>query len=83
MLLEASRQNYGRAAVYSTEYFNALREFQAKAETDSLKSSVAALLDTRDSVTSDLSQGDASIVTRLQSLLEQTYDLADTNTGVR
>jgi hypothetical protein len=36
-----------------------------------------------DAVTSGLAQGNSSVVTRLQSLLEETYDLADTGEGIR
>jgi hypothetical protein len=83
MLLETSRQNYGIAAAHSTEYFNKARELAAKADDQSLRSALSALLDARDSITSGLAQGNSVIVPELQSLLQRTYDIPNAETTPR
>jgi hypothetical protein len=83
MLLEASRKNFGTAGEHSTEFFNRVRDLVDNPENASWKSSLMDLLTLRDSITSRLAQGDPSITTELQSLLEQTYKLADAQTAER
>jgi hypothetical protein len=83
MLLETWRQNYGVAAMHSTEYFNKVRELAGTAEARSLRPSLSALLDARDSITSGLAQGNPMIVAELQSLLQITYDLPNPDTTPR
>jgi hypothetical protein len=77
MLLEASRQNYGTAREHSTEYFNRVSEMADKPENFALRNSLAELLNLRDSVTSNLAQANASVLSELQSLMEKTYNLPD------
>jgi hypothetical protein len=76
-LLEASRQNYGTAREYSTQYFNKLRELADTSGSATLKNSVTELLKSRDSITSGLAQGTASVVSELQTLLSATYSLPE------
>ena len=83
MLLETSRQNYGIAATHSTEYFNKARELAGRADDQSLKLALWALLDARDSITSGLAQGNSAIIPELQSLLQRTYDLPNADTTPR
>jgi hypothetical protein len=77
MLLEASRKNFGIAREHSTEYFNKLREMLDKPENAAARTSLAELLNLRDSITSSLAQGNASVLSELQLLMEKTYNLPD------
>jgi hypothetical protein len=83
MLLEASRKNFGTAGEHSTEYFNKLREMVAKEEHAAATDSFTELLSLRDSITTSLAQGNASVVSELQSLLEKTYNLPNASGGPR
>jgi hypothetical protein len=77
MLLEATRQNYATAREYSTQYFDRLRELTEKANDAPLKAALMELLNTRDSITGALAQGNPSIVSELQLLLERTDNVPD------
>jgi hypothetical protein len=83
ILLEASRQNYGTAREHSTVLFNKVRDLAEKSGNASLKASLLELLNSRDSVTSGLSQGNALVIPELQSLLGDTYDLPNAETFAR
>jgi hypothetical protein len=83
MLLEASRQNYGTAGEHSTKLFNQLRDLANHTGNATLKTSIAELLDARDSITSGLAQGNSSIIPELQSLLQRMYNLPDAESVIR
>jgi len=83
MLLEASRQNYGTAREYSTQYFNKLRELADTSEAAPLRSPASELLKSRDSITSGLAQGTSSVVSELQTLVMATYSLPDAHGNQR
>jgi hypothetical protein len=77
MLLEASRLNYGNSREYSTQYFDRLRKLAETSQDASLNASISDLLSSQDSIANDLAQGSASVVPKLQTLLERTNSLPD------
>jgi hypothetical protein len=77
ILLEASRQNYGTAAGYSTDYFDRVRELRERTENPQTQTALAELVSQRDSITSGLAQADAAVISALQMLVEKTYNLPD------
>jgi len=83
MLLETSRQNYGNARELSTAYFNKVSELAEKTEDPALQAALLKLLSARDSITSALAQGNASVVTELQALLNDTYNAPDAGSVAR
>jgi hypothetical protein len=48
-----------------------------KPENAAARTSLAELLNLRDSITSSLAQGNASVLSELQLLMEKTYNLPD------
>src|SRR5690348_11152107 len=79
ILLEASRQNYGTAGERSTDYFNKIIELRDRSESPQLKAALADLANQRDTITTALAQGKTSVVSTLQALIEQTYNLPEGN----
>jgi hypothetical protein len=77
VLLEASRQNYGIAAGYSTDYFDRVRDLRDRTENPQIKTALADLVNQRDSITGGLALANASVISALQMLVEQTYNLPD------
>ncbi len=77
MVLEGLHQNYGVAQELATQYFDGLTQLASETEDPALKMSLSSLLGERDSITAGLTQANPLVLRDLQSLLGQTYDIAD------
>jgi len=75
MLLELSRQNYGLARDYSTQYYTKLKEAADTAQDANLKKSLEELESTRDSLTLSLTTADSASLTAAQPIVLRTFEL--------
>jgi hypothetical protein len=75
MLLELSRQNYGLARDYSTQYYSKLREAADTAQDPNLKKSLEELASTRDSLTTSLTTADAASLSAAQPIILRTFEV--------
>jgi hypothetical protein len=75
MLLELSRQNYGLARDYSTQYYAKLKETADTTEDANLKKSLEELESTRDSLTTSLTTADSASLTTAQPIVLRTFEI--------
>ena len=75
MLLELSRQNYGLARDYATQYYIKLKETADKAQDANLKKSLEELSSTRDSLTASLNTADSTSLAAVQPIVLRTFEL--------
>ena len=73
MYVEATRQNYGLAADFSTAYFTLLQETVSQSPNPEQKRGLEQLLSRRNAITSILAKGDAAAVAELRDLLLATH----------
>jgi hypothetical protein len=70
-------RNYGDAAKLSSDFFDALRAEISATGKDEVKSALGAVLAMRDSVTSKLAMGDASVLDELRQAMSHLRPLAE------
>ena len=75
MLLEVSRQNYGLARDYATQYYNKLNEVAEAVQDGNLKKSLEELATTRESLLTNLATANAASLTACQPIVLKTFEL--------
>ena len=70
-------RNYGDAAKLSSDFFDAVRAEISATDKDEVKSTLEAVLGMRDSVTSKLAMGDASVLDQLRQAMSHLRPLAE------
>ena len=75
MLLELSRQNYGLARDYSTQYYSKLKDTIDAVQDMNLKQSLEELAATHDSLTTSLAAPNANSLTALEPIVLKTFEL--------
>jgi uncharacterized protein YoxC len=75
MLLELSRQNYGLARDYSTEYYNRIKDTINAVQDEGTKKSLEELASTRDSLSASLAAASPTSVTAAQPIVSKTFEV--------
>ena len=75
MLIEISRQNYGLARDYSTQFYGKVNEAIDTVQGAELKKSLQELATTRDSLTANLSAADPASLTASQLIALKTFEV--------
>jgi hypothetical protein len=75
MFLELSRQNYGLARDYSTQYYGKLKEVADTTRDENLKKSLAELASTQDSLSMKLAMTDSASLAAAQTVVLRTFEL--------
>ena len=74
-LLELSRQNYGLARDYSTQYYSKLKDTIDIVQDVDLKKSLEELASTRDSFTASLANGNPASLIASQPIVSKTFEV--------
>ena len=74
-LLELSRQNYGLARDYSTQYYNKLKDTIDTVQDVNLKHSLEELANTQNSFTTDLTGANPTSLTASQPIVSKTFEV--------
>jgi type II secretory pathway pseudopilin PulG len=77
MIETVGEKNYGDAAKLSSDFFDAVRAESSASQDDKTKSALEAILVLRDSVTSKLAMGDASVLDMLRQTMSQLRQLTE------
>ena len=75
MLLEVSRQNYGLARDYATQYYSKLNEVAETVQDGNLKKSLEELATTRESLMTNLATTNSASLTATQPILLRTFEV--------
>jgi hypothetical protein len=75
MLVELSRQNYGLAKDYSTQYYSKLKDAIAVVQDVNLKQSLDDLAKTQDSVTTGLAAANPTSFTGTLPIVSRTFEV--------
>ena len=75
MLIEISRQNYGLARDYSTQFYGKVNDAIDTVQGPELKKSLQELANTRDSLTTNLSAANPASLTASQLIALKTFEM--------